>query len=170
MAQWQVTTRSEEETEALGRCLGELLFPGALLLLRGGLGAGKTCLARGVARGLGVPEDEPVTSPTYAVMNHYHGRCDLYHFDLYRLGGADDLEEIGFDEYARGRGVALVEWSERTEGHAYDALQISIEPRSDPERRLLIFSGVEHCYVTLLEELTQRWHAAQSGMPGATPL
>ncbi len=108
-----VTTRSAAETAALGRRLGELLQPGDFVALTGELGAGKTQFARGVAVGLAVDPAQPVTSPTYTLMNVYHGRCPLYHFDLYRLSGDDDAAELGFAEYFHGDGVCLVEWAER---------------------------------------------------------
>jgi len=111
-----VATRAPEETEELGRALGQLLAPGDFLALTGELGAGKTRFAKGVAEGLGVPEDTPVTSPTYTILNIYEGRIPLYHFDLYRLRGADEVEELGFEEYFYGGGATLVEWAERLEG------------------------------------------------------
>lgn len=157
MTGWRVTTRSAEESEALGRCLGQLLFPSALILLHGGLGAGKTCFARGVARGFGVPDDEPVTSPTYALMNHYHGRGDLYHFDLYRLAGVAELDEIGFDEFALGGGAAIVEWSERTAGAELEGLRIHLSAGSDEEQRLFEFSAETARYQSLLADLAALW-------------
>jgi tRNA threonylcarbamoyladenosine biosynthesis protein TsaE len=117
-------TTSPEETEALGRRLGAIISPPALLLLRGELGAGKTCFVRGLARGLDIPADEPVTSPTYALMHHYQGRHDLYHFDLYRLSGWEDLVEIGFEEYVEAGKIVVVEWSERADGAGLEGLEI----------------------------------------------
>lgn len=159
MTSWQVLTRSADETEALGFALGQLLFPTALILLHGELGAGKTCLTRGVARGFGVPADEPVTSPTYALMHHYHGRCDLYHFDLYRLAGTAELDEIGFDEFALGNGAAIVEWSERAAGLKLEGLRINLKLERDEEQRLLEFSAETRRYQLLLEDLSASWVA-----------
>ena len=89
-------TRSEEETEALGRRLGEKLMPGSLVAYTGDLGAGKTAFTRGLARGLGVTER--VTSPTFNIVNEYEGgRLPLFHFDLYRLGGEEELFDIGVE-------------------------------------------------------------------------
>ena len=136
-------TRSPEETEALGRCLGEILAPPALLLLRGDLGSGKTCFVRGLARGLGVPADEPVTSPTYALMHHYQGRHDLYHFDLYRLDGWADLDEIGFDEYLAAEKIAVVEWSERADGAGLEGIQISMALQDEESRSIEITATTE---------------------------
>src|SRR5271163_2242253 len=86
-------------TEALGRRLGELLFPGAVVALVGQLGAGKTHLARAVAEGLGVRDGRVVTSPTFVLIQEYLGRLPVYHFDAYRLRGADDLIDLGAQEY-----------------------------------------------------------------------
>jgi tRNA threonylcarbamoyladenosine biosynthesis protein TsaE len=100
-----------EETIKLGEIIGKSLTPGSIIALRGGLGAGKTVLVKGVARGLGI-EDEPV-SPTFVIMNAYEGAIPLYHFDLYRISGADELMGIGADEFLFGEGVSAVEWAER---------------------------------------------------------
>ena len=139
MQHFTFLTTSPEETEALGQRLGEILAPPALLLLRGDLAAGKTCFVRGLARGLGVPDDEPVTSPTYALMHHYQGRYDLYHFDLYRLSGWADLAEIGFDEYIEAGKIAVVEWSERADGAELEGIYISFAIQ-DEEKRSIEFT------------------------------
>lgn len=158
MQEWRVTSFSDAETVALGRLLGELLAPGTVVLLSGELGAGKTCLARGIARGLGVPEEEPITSPSYTLMNHYRGRCELNHFDLYRLGGSAELEELGFGDYLAGAGVTLVEWAERAPGHERDALEIRIAAPTLTERRLtLVAHGSER--EQLLDNLAHHWRA-----------
>lgn len=131
-------TTSPEETEALGMRLGRILAPPALLLLRGDLGAGKTCFVRGLARGLDIPVDEPVTSPTYALMHHYQGRHDLYHFDLYRLSGWTDLVEIGFDEYIDSGKITVVEWSERADGAGLEGLEITFSLQDEETRSIEI--------------------------------
>lgn len=136
MHQWQVETDSPEATFALGQRLGRLATPPLLILLRGELGAGKTLLAQGLARGLGVPAEVAVHSPTYTLLNHYAGRCPVYHFDLYRLNGADELEELGFDEFAHGDGVALVEWAERLDRTDFPHLDIALEILAGDRRRL----------------------------------
>ncbi len=109
----RVVTRNEAETCALGQKLGELLSPGDFVALYGDLGAGKTRFAQGVARGVGVDPDIHITSPTYTILNEYKGNYPFYHFDLYRLGGDTDIEELGFEEYFHGDGVCLVEWADR---------------------------------------------------------
>lgn len=108
-----VDSRSVEETVALGERLGKLAGPGDFIALTGELGSGKTQFARGLAAGLGVDPAVPVTSPTYTIMNLYAGRLPLYHFDLYRLAGDQEVAELGFEEYFYGAGVCIVEWAER---------------------------------------------------------
>jgi tRNA threonylcarbamoyladenosine biosynthesis protein TsaE len=102
---------SPEETIALGERIARLLGPGSVVALRGGLGAGKTCLAKGIARGLGV--EETVTSPTYTIVSEYRGSLPFYHIDAYRLAGDEDFESLGGRELLYGGGVAVIEWSER---------------------------------------------------------
>jgi tRNA threonylcarbamoyladenosine biosynthesis protein TsaE len=104
---------SPEQTESLGIMLAGLLQPGDFIALHGELGAGKTRFAQGVAYGLGVARETPVTSPTYALLNIYSARVPLYHFDLYRLISEDEVCDAGFQDYFYGDGVSLVEWPER---------------------------------------------------------
>ena len=105
-------TKSAAETRALGEKLAGRLQPGDVLLLEGDLGAGKSELTRGIARGLGVAET--VTSPSFTILNVYEsGRCPLYHFDWYRLESSEELYELGMDEYLGGDGIAVVEWPGR---------------------------------------------------------
>lgn len=108
-----LVSNSPAATEHFASGLAQLLEPGDFVSLYGELGAGKTRFAAGIARGLGVDPSQPVTSPTYTILNIYHGRIPLYHFDLYRLAGDDDIADLGFHEYFYGNGVCLVEWSER---------------------------------------------------------
>jgi tRNA threonylcarbamoyladenosine biosynthesis protein TsaE len=108
-----VITRSEEETVALGRTLGSLLKAGDFIALRGELGSGKTRFVRGVAEALQVDPAEPVTSPTYSLLHIHNGSIPLYHFDLYRLSGDEEVGELGFAEYFYGDGVCMVEWADR---------------------------------------------------------
>ncbi len=108
-------SHSESETEALGRRLADRLSPGAVIACRGGLGMGKTAFVRGLAQGLGYPGR--VTSPTFTIVNEYEGgRLPLFHFDMYRLGGAGELFDIGWDDYLDRGGVCAVEWSELVAG------------------------------------------------------
>ncbi len=110
----RITTSCEEETEACGRELARTLKPGSVVALYGGLGAGKTAFVRGLAQGLEVQED--VSSPTFTIVNEYPGKVPLFHFDLYRLHGAEELYDIGWEDYLDRGGICALEWSERAEG------------------------------------------------------
>jgi tRNA threonylcarbamoyladenosine biosynthesis protein TsaE len=115
--------------------------PGAVVALFGGLGAGKTCLAAGIARGLGI--SETVVSPTYTIINEYPGRMPLYHIDAYRLTGDEDFKNTGAFELLHGRGIALVEWSERIPNSLPPgAVSISIEIAGE-KTRIFRIEGME---------------------------
>lgn len=107
----QITTRSEAETVSIGRILGSALRPGDTVCLTGGIGSGKTAFTRGIAEALGITEH--ITSPTFTILNEYRGDIPLYHFDVYRLEDADELIDIGFEEYLEARGIAVIEWAEK---------------------------------------------------------
>ena len=133
-------THSPEQTEEVGRTLAENLKGGETLVLRGNLGAGKTRLTKGIAKGLGV--SELVTSPTFTIQNVYAGRLKLYHFDMYRITGEDDLASVGFDDYLTRPGICLVEWSENIPYALPDAyVRVCIEkdrPGQPDSRRITI--------------------------------
>jgi tRNA threonylcarbamoyladenosine biosynthesis protein TsaE len=137
MSDWFYETSCETQTLELGNQLGRLLEQPALILLQGDLGTGKSVLARGIARGLGVAPEVPITSPTFTLMNHYRARFDLYHFDLYRLSDPDELIELGFDDFAHGDGVALVEWPERLGDAATPGLWIELQHAGNDQRRIV---------------------------------
>ena len=123
-------------TENLGRRLGELLFPGAIVALVGPLGAGKTQLARAIAEGLQVSDSRVVSSPTFVLIQEYQGRLPIYHFDAYRLRGAADFADLGTDELLGGDGVCLVEWADRVLAELpADHLRITLEPTGETSRR-----------------------------------
>ncbi len=133
-------TNTPQETEAVGAALGQVLTPGTIVAYRGDLGAGKTAFTRGLARGLGCRE--PVTSPTYTIVNEYlSGRIPLFHFDMYRLRCADDLWGIGWDDYLDRGGVCAVEWSENVTEAMEDAIWVTIEKTGDESRRITIEGG-----------------------------
>lgn len=112
IASSRMVTDGPADTFALGENLGVSLEPGDVVGLTGGLGAGKTCLVKGICFGLGVPAGDPV-SPTFSIVNEYEGRCPVYHIDAYRIGSPSELENIGLDDYLDGSGVCLIEWADR---------------------------------------------------------
>lgn len=145
-----IKTSSPEETTGVGEKLGALLRTGDMICLNGDLGAGKTRFAQGVARGLGI--DGPVTSPTFTLINEYHGRLPLYHMDVYRLGDSLEMEDLGYEEYFYGDGVTLVEWAERVKEllpeerldiyinrytESENSREITTAPRGERYRRLV---------------------------------
>lgn len=137
-------SHSEKETEELGARLAKVLQPGtAVIALYGDLGAGKTALVRGLARGLGVRAR--VTSPTFSIVNELRGSRELFHFDMYRLKGAEDLFVIGWEDYLARGGVCAVEWSENVQ-EAFDGSEITVrlEKLSDTERKISV-EGAELC-------------------------
>lgn len=131
-------SHSPQETRALGRRLAQQLQPGDVLLLWGDLGAGKSEMTRGIAEGLGVTS--PVTSPSFTILNVYDEGCiPLYHFDWYRLESAEELYEMGMDEYLGGDGVAVVEWpSQCPEAIPDTYLSVKIEPKDENEREITL--------------------------------
>ena len=133
-------TNSPRETEQLGEKLAAVLRPGAVIAYRGDLGAGKTAFTRGLARGLGY--GEPVTSPTYTIVNEYlGGRLPLFHFDMYRLASSDDLWDIGWEDYLDRGGVCAVEWSENVADALEAPILITIEKLGEDARRITVEGG-----------------------------
>ena len=134
-------TNSPEQTEEVGAALSKVLSPGTVIAYRGDLGAGKTAFTRGLARGLGVTD--PVTSPTYTIVNEYlGGRMPLFHFDMYRLHSSDDLWDIGWEDYLERGGICAVEWSENVADAMEDAITVTIEKLGEDSRRITIEGGV----------------------------
>lgn len=109
----RIQLKSLSDTEKLGRLLGETALPGDVICMDGDLGAGKTTLSQAIARGLGVPENCYVTSPSFAILHEYEGRIPLYHMDFYRLQGVDEVVDLGFEEYFYLSGLTVIEWSKR---------------------------------------------------------
>lgn len=143
-----------EATQRLGTLLGRLGLPGDVLLLHGDLGAGKTTLTQGIARGLSI--EDRITSPTFALLHEYEGRLPLYHFDLYRLE-TPDLGSLGFEEiWEEGRGVTVVEWPERLGAHAPEEhLGVSLTIQGEGRLATLSASGDRPRH--LLEEVILAW-------------
>lgn len=129
----------EDDTYLLGVRLGEHAEPGDILALWGELGAGKTLLTRGLARGLGVSPEIPVTSPTFTFINEYEGRLHLYHLDLYRVSHPDELETLPWKEALFGGGVAVIEWPARLGDELPDERwDVRIEVTGDETRSIVI--------------------------------
>ena len=107
-------TFNAKETFEAGYEMGKKALPGQIYCLNGDLGVGKTVFTQGFAKGLGI--EEPVNSPTFTIIQEYHeGRLPLYHFDVYRIGDIEEMEEIGYDDYFFGEGICLIEWAELIE-------------------------------------------------------
>jgi tRNA threonylcarbamoyladenosine biosynthesis protein TsaE len=140
---FQIQTASPEETSSLGYRVGVKAGAGDTFALSGELGAGKTCFAAGLARGLGVSEDYTVTSPTFTLVNEYPGRCRLYHFDVYRLNDSSELIELGYDEYVAGSAVVIIEWADKiTDALPPDAVIVDF-CYVDENKRIITFKGPE---------------------------
>ena len=138
----ELLSHSPEETEDIAARLAQRLEPGAVVAFTGDLGAGKTAFTRGLARGLGIPDR--VTSPTFTIVNEYEGgRLPLFHFDMYRLGSADELFDIGWEDYLRRGGVCAVEWSENiADALEADTVRVDIRRGGSDQERSITITGV----------------------------
>ncbi|BCB02109.1 tRNA (adenosine(37)-N6)-threonylcarbamoyltransferase complex ATPase subunit type 1 TsaE [Bacillus sp. KH172YL63] len=149
MNQFEIITESPDETGVFAERLGSLLKPGAVLTLKGDLGAGKTTFTKGLAKGLGVTRT--VNSPTFTIIKEYRGRLPLYHMDVYRLD--DSFEDLGFDEYFEGEGVTVVEWAHLIQDQLpEELLSISIYREGDSTRRIVL-KPVGERYSELCKEI-----------------
>ena len=147
----ELTTHSPEQTQELGKHIGELAVPGDVFLLVGELGAGKTCLTQGIAWGLGI--EEYAMSPSFVIMREHYGRLPLYHIDLYRLDRIEESMELGLDDYLYGQGVCVVEWAEKALSILpKNNLLIKISYLSDTGRRFQMEPGGRR-YLELTEQL-----------------
>ncbi len=143
------------DTIKLGEMLGRDCRAGDVILLAGELGGGKTTLTRGIALGLEVGKNVPVTSPTFNIVHEYQGRLDLFHFDLYRLSGEDELFEIGFDDYLDRGGVCVIEWPDRLGGlKPRDFVVITLEYSEDFASRKARFTASGGQWLERIRELT----------------
>ncbi len=155
MSKPQLISSSPEETREIGIAIGEITMPGDVLLLEGKLGAGKTCLTQGIARGLGI--NDYVLSPTFVIMRELYGRLPLYHIDLYRLDRIEESLDLGLDDYLYGEGVCVVEWAEKVLSILpRKHLLIKIDYLSDMERSLRLEPSGER-YVELVERIIKRY-------------
>ena len=132
-----ILTYSEEETEKIGEQMGKKLRPGDMVALVGELGSGKTCLIRGICKGLGVMD--MVSSPTFIIVHQYRGRVPVYHTDFYRIREGEGLEDIGLGEILSGDGVVLLEWADRApEIVPPDAITVNLSIIDERTRQLEI--------------------------------
>ena len=145
-------TFSQDETEKFGYELGIKAEPGQIYCLSGDLGVGKTVFTKGFAKGLDI--DEHITSPTFTIINEYHGRLPLYHFDVYRIGSSDEMYDIGYEEYINGEGVCIIEWANLIEDILPDEY-LHIELKYKDMSREMILNPVGEKYEKIVEELTK---------------
>jgi tRNA threonylcarbamoyladenosine biosynthesis protein TsaE len=139
MAARDWVTHSAEETIRTGRELGARLRPPALILLRGGLGAGKTTLTKGIVSGLGAAREEDVTSPTFTLVHNYHNGVRVYHIDLYRVGDFRDFETLGVEDLFTTPAIVIVEWPERMMLRSgWPVVQIELEHVDENSRRIRV--------------------------------
>ncbi|MDD7219904.1 MAG: tRNA (adenosine(37)-N6)-threonylcarbamoyltransferase complex ATPase subunit type 1 TsaE [Clostridia bacterium] len=140
-----IETKSAQETFEAGKKIGEHARQGQIYTLTGDLGTGKTVFTQGVAAGLGITE--PVNSPTFTIIQEYDsGRLPLYHFDVYRIGDIEEMEEIGYDDYFFGQGVCLIEWAELIDEILPDRrIRITIEknPEKGYDYRKITIEGLD---------------------------
>ena len=133
-------TNSDKETEAVGEQFGRMVSDGTVVAMYGDLGAGKTAFVRGMARGMGI--SERVSSPTFTIVNEYLGERTLIHFDMYRLGSADELFDIGWEDYLARNGVCAVEWSENIEDALEeDIIKVDIRRGADDNQRQIMLTN-----------------------------
>lgn len=148
----KLTSRSPEETQQLGRYLGEMAQAGDVFLLVGELGSGKTCLVQGIASGLDVREH--VFSPSFVLIREYQGRLPLYHVDFYRLDHIDEIADLGLDDYIYGAGVCVIEWADKGTPILPDEnLTVVLKHVSETERTVVMKASGER-YVNLLKNLS----------------
>ncbi len=151
MSDIELITHSPEETQKLGVYIGESARAGDIYLLTGGLGTGKTCLTQGIAWGLDI--EEYALSPSFVLIRELRGRLPLYHIDLYRLDRAEEVDELGLDEYLNGNGVCVIEWAEK--GLSIlppEHLLIEISYLGETDRRFRFKASGQH-YVDLVDRL-----------------
>lgn len=149
-------SKSVEDTVNIGKTIGENLKAGDVVALIGELGAGKTCITQGIAKGVGVPDKYYVTSPTFTLINEYPGRIPFYHFDVYRLSGSENLEEdLGCREYFYGKGVSVIEWAEKIESMLPSNTLFVYLQYMDGDKRKIKISGKCDSISTIIKKLEE---------------
>ena len=133
-------TNSERETEQAGETFARSLPDGCVVAMYGELGSGKTAFVRGMAKGMGI--DCRVSSPTFTIVNEYRGARELIHFDMYRLNSADELFDIGWEDYLASGAVCAVEWSENVDGAFFgNEIKVELERLDENERIIRIYEA-----------------------------
>lgn len=149
-----INLKGLSETEKFGFFLGEHLFPGAVLLMNGDLGAGKTTMTKSIARGMGI--EDYVTSPTFTIINEYVGNLPLYHIDTYRLEEEPDMDYLGFDEYFYGDGVTIVEWAKKIQT-LWPEEYLILELKGSGDLRQVMLSSVGKSHSEIEELLNENF-------------
>lgn len=148
----KIVLKGLKETEEFGQKLGSLLEGGDLLSLTGDLGAGKTTLTKSI--GIGLEISDYITSPTFTLINEYKGRVWLYHFDVYRLEGEEDLLDLGYEDYFYSNGVTIVEWGDKIEDILPEnRININIKKGKKLDERIVTLSGKGKRYEKIVKEL-----------------
>ena len=147
----EMTSRSPEETQSIGRILGNYCHPGDIILLIGDIGTGKTCLTQGILWGLGL--EEYARSPTFVLMSEYHGRLPLYHMDLYRLNSLREIADLGLEEYLDGEGISVIEWADKgSELFSQGYLMITMTYLNETARTLRFETNDRH-YTDIIDTI-----------------
>ena len=148
-----IITKSPEETKNLGKEISKIIKPGDLLAFYGELGAGKTCFIQGISLGLEVKDY--VTSPSFTIINEYQGKIPIYHFDLFRFDNAEEILELGYEEYFYGEGLIVIEWAEKIEQFLpKEHLKIDIKFKDCYERTISFISQGDR-FDKFLKELSK---------------
>jgi tRNA threonylcarbamoyladenosine biosynthesis protein TsaE len=150
----KIISKSEEQTYKLGEYLGRALQQGDIICLTGDLGAGKTAFTKGI--GIGLDIKEFITSPTYTIINEYDGRIPLFHFDVYRLEGVEEMYELGYEEYFFGDGAVVIEWADIVKDIIpSERLWITILRGKEDDNREIMFDASGERYQKVIKELEQ---------------
>jgi tRNA threonylcarbamoyladenosine biosynthesis protein TsaE len=150
----KIISNSEEQTYKLGEYLGRALQQGDIICLTGDLGAGKTAFTKGI--GIGLDIKEFITSPTYTIINEYDGRIPLFHFDVYRLEGVEEMYELGYEEYFFGDGAVVIEWADIVKDIIpSERLWITILRGKEDDNREIMFDASGERYQKVIKELEQ---------------
>jgi len=148
-----VISKNPEETLRIGEAIGRTLENGDIVALFGDLGAGKTTITQGIAKGIGIPDEYYITSPTFTLINEYPGKTVLFHLDVYRLSGSRELEDLGYEEYFDSDGILVIEWAEKIEDILpLRSLFIRLEHRDEQSRNIII-SGHSETISKIVKEL-----------------